>query len=138
MFAWQKIGKANATPRQNAILWANFSAVVCNLYHKESIMPNPLSAMYKLDPGLQSHMDAVNKFVYSDGALPKKYKLIIALAFDAAHGAELGVKSLAASAIQAGATKEEIVEAVRVAYLLSGVPALFTASQGLAGLAGEA
>jgi alkylhydroperoxidase/carboxymuconolactone decarboxylase family protein YurZ len=105
---------------------------------KEPIMPNPLSAMYKLDPGLQSHMDAVNKFVYSEGALPRKYKLIIALAFDAAHGAELGVKSLAASAMQAGATKEEIVEAVRVAYLLSGVPALFTASQGLAGLAGEA
>ncbi|HUI91324.1 MAG TPA: carboxymuconolactone decarboxylase family protein [Chitinivibrionales bacterium] len=99
--------------------------------------PNPLSVIYKLDPDLQSHVEAVNKFVYSDGALPKKYKLIMALAFDAAHGAVPGVRSLASSALQAGATKEEIVEAVRVAYLLTGVPALFTASQGLAEMAEE-
>ena len=92
---------------------------------------HPLSALFNLDPELKSHLDTASSFVYSDGALPKKYKLIIALAFDAAHGAEQGVRSLAAQAIQAGATKQEIAEALRVAYFLSGIPALYTASRGL-------
>jgi alkylhydroperoxidase/carboxymuconolactone decarboxylase family protein YurZ len=69
--------------------------------------------------------------VYSDGALPRKFKLLIALAFDASHGAVGGVKGLALRAMEAGATKEEITEALRVAYLLGGVGSVYIASQAL-------
>jgi alkylhydroperoxidase/carboxymuconolactone decarboxylase family protein YurZ len=92
---------------------------------------NPLQAMITLDPKLIGHMKATDEFVYGDGALPKKTKLLIAMAFDAAHGAANGVRHLAAEALKAGATKEEIAEALRVAYNLSGVGCVYTAAQGL-------
>jgi alkylhydroperoxidase/carboxymuconolactone decarboxylase family protein YurZ len=95
---------------------------------------HPLSQLFKLDPDLQNHLKLSDAFVYSDGALPRKIKLLIAMAFDAAHGADQGVAALAGAAIKAGATKQEIVEAVRVAVHLSGIGAAYTASKGLAGL----
>jgi hypothetical protein len=48
--------------------------------------------------------------VYGEGALPMKVKLLIAMSFDAAHGAPNGVRFLAQSAMNAGATKDEIAE----------------------------
>ncbi|MFZ2055483.1 MAG: carboxymuconolactone decarboxylase family protein [Candidatus Aminicenantales bacterium] len=95
---------------------------------------NPLSTLEKLDPKIVNHLKEANGFIYSEGALPKKYKLIMAMAFDAAHGAQGGVRALAQAAMREGATAEEIAEAIRVAYHLSGVGALYTASLGLKGL----
>jgi alkylhydroperoxidase/carboxymuconolactone decarboxylase family protein YurZ len=92
---------------------------------------HPLSTIEKLDPILMNHLKETNKLVYSEGSLPKKYKLIIALAFDAAHGADRGVRALAQAAMKEGATKEEIAEALRVAYHLAGVGTLYIASMGL-------
>lgn len=95
---------------------------------------HPLSTIEKLDPRLMDHLKKANGLIYSEGALPKKYKLIMAMAFDAAQGAEGGVRALAQAAMKEGATAEEIAEAIRVAYHLSGVGALYTASLGLQGL----
>jgi len=92
---------------------------------------HPLTTMEKLDPELMEHLHASQDFFYADGALPKKIKLIIALAFDAAHGAENGVRALAAAAMRKGASKAEIAEAIRVAYHLTGVGTIYTAAQGL-------
>ena len=98
---------------------------------------HPLSPLFKLDPEMQAHLNSTSSFVYADGALAKKYKYIIAMAFDAAHGAEGGVRWLANEAIKAGATTQEITEALRVAYFLAGIPALYTAARGLEEIAGE-
>lgn len=92
---------------------------------------HPLSVIQKIDPAMMEHLKKTNELVYESGALPKKIKLLIALAFDAAHGADRGVKALATMAMQEGATGEEIAEALRVAYHLSGVGVLYTASAGL-------
>ncbi|MFC1969567.1 carboxymuconolactone decarboxylase family protein [Chloroflexota bacterium] len=67
----------------------------------------------------------------SDGAIPRKYKVLIALALDAAHGASEGVKTLANVAIQAGATKEDIAETLRVAQYVCGVGSIYTTSRAL-------
>ena len=67
------------------------------------------------DKNLVDHEDSTDDAIYVDGALPKKKKLLIAMAFAAAYGAISGWKSLAQSAMKAGATKEEIVEASRIA-----------------------
>jgi alkylhydroperoxidase/carboxymuconolactone decarboxylase family protein YurZ len=91
----------------------------------------PLKIYEKLDPALLKHIDNSRHFVFADGALPRKFKLLIAMAFDASYGAVNGVKSLAQQALEAGATKEEIAEAVRVAQYLSGVGSVYTAAQGL-------
>lgn len=53
------------------------------------------------------------------------------MAIDSSHGAVQGVKSLAQAATQAGATKEEITEALRVAQYISGVGSVYTGSQGI-------
>jgi len=91
----------------------------------------PLKIYEKLDPELLKHVENSSEFVFNDGALPKKYKLLIGMAFDASFGAVQGVKSLARQAIEAGATQEEITEALRVAQHLSGVGCIYTAGQAL-------
>ena len=91
----------------------------------------PLAPLQKLDPELMAHVRAIDPLIYGDGALPRKFKLLVAMAFDAAHGAEGGVRSLANAALQAGATREEIAETLRVAYHLTGVGTLYTASRAL-------
>jgi AhpD family alkylhydroperoxidase len=92
---------------------------------------NPLSTVMKMDPKLVEHLRSEDEWAFADGALPRKTKLLIAIAYDAAHGAANGVRSLAQQAINAGATKEEIGEAIRVAYVLSGIGSVYVASQGL-------
>ena len=92
---------------------------------------NPLSTMNKIDPDFMGTLRKMDEMVFSDGALPRKIKLLIAMAFDAADGADTGVKALAQAALKAGATREEIAEAIRVAYHLSGVGSVYTASDGL-------
>jgi alkylhydroperoxidase/carboxymuconolactone decarboxylase family protein YurZ len=87
--------------------------------------------MLKVDPKLVDHMRGADDWAFADGALPKKTKVLIAIAYDAAHGAVNGVRSLTQDAIKAGATKEEIGEALRVAYVLSGIGSVYVASQGL-------
>jgi alkylhydroperoxidase/carboxymuconolactone decarboxylase family protein YurZ len=94
-------------------------------------MENPLTTLAKIDPEMFKHLKDSDGLIYGDGALPRKIKLLIAMAFDAAHGAENGVRSLAAAAMKEGATPAEIAEALRVAYHLSGVGTLYTASIGL-------
>lgn len=92
---------------------------------------DPLSTIESLDPQLRQRLREQNEFVFSDGALSRKTKLLIAMAFDAAHGAENGVRSLATQAKEAGATEHEVAEALRVAYHLNGVGCLYTASAAL-------
>jgi len=97
---------------------------------------HPLATMKKLDPEFMKHLEATDALVYADGALPRKVKLLMAMAFDAAEGAAGGVRALAEQAMQAGATKEEIAEALRVAFHLSGVGSLYAASFGLKDILG--
>ncbi len=92
---------------------------------------NPLSAATRIDQKLVEHLRSEDEWVFSDGALPRKVKLLMAMAYDAAHGAANGVRSLAQQAVKAGATREEIGEALRVAFLLGGVGSVYVASQGL-------
>ena len=92
---------------------------------------NPLETVMMVDPQLVEHMRGLDSWAYQDGALPRKVKLLIAIAYDAAHGAQAGVASLARQAIAAGATKEEIGEALRVALALGGIGSVYTASAGL-------
>lgn len=92
---------------------------------------HPLKIYETLDPELLRHVENSRDFVFSDGALPRKFKLLIAMAFDASYGTVQGVKSLAQQAMDAGATKEEITEALRVAQHLSGVGCVYTAGQAL-------
>ena len=92
---------------------------------------HPLKIFEKIDPELLKLVRETNSFALAEGALPRKFKLLIAMALDASHGAARGVRSLAEQAMKAGATKEEIVETIRVAQYISGVGSVYTAADAL-------
>jgi alkylhydroperoxidase/carboxymuconolactone decarboxylase family protein YurZ len=92
---------------------------------------DPLEVYEELDPELLRLVRQSSELAMAEGALPRKVKLLIAMALDAAHGAAEGVASLARMAMQAGATKQEIAEALRVAHFISGAGSTYTAARGL-------
>ena len=89
---------------------------------------HPLKVFEKIDPGLLTLVNNTNTFALADGALPRKFKFLVAMALDASHGAVRGVRSLAEQAMKAGATKEEIAETMRVVQYISGVGSVYTAA----------
>ena len=92
---------------------------------------DPLKVIGNLDPELMNLVEETQRLALGDGALPRKYKFLIALALDAAHGAVEGVRALAQAAVAAGATREEVAETLRVTHYISGVGSVYTASRGL-------
>jgi alkylhydroperoxidase/carboxymuconolactone decarboxylase family protein YurZ len=89
---------------------------------------HPLKIFEKIDPELLKLVQNTNGFALAEGALPRKFKLLIAMALDATHGAVRGVRALAEQAMKAGATKEEIAETLRVTQYISGVGSVYTAA----------
>ena len=92
---------------------------------------HPLKIYEDLDPQLLSLINDNQKLALEDGALPRKFKLLLAMVLDAVHGAPDGVQSLAKAALDAGATRQEIAEALRVAQFVCGVGCIYTASRAL-------
>ena len=65
--------------------------------------------------------------ILGEGAIPAKYKILMTLIVDAIQAHPDGCANIANRARAAGATEAEINEAVEVAYLFGGTPALVTA-----------
>lgn len=95
---------------------------------------DPLQVIEALDADLVRFVRGTSEFAMADGTLPRKVKLLIAMALDASQGAAAGVGSLARQAMQAGATKQEIAEALRVALYVCGAGSTYTAAHGLEGV----
>jgi alkylhydroperoxidase/carboxymuconolactone decarboxylase family protein YurZ len=89
---------------------------------------NPLDIFRKHDPKVMECFENVQKLALSDGVLPQKVKVLIALAIDTEHGSVQGATSLAQRAMKLGTTREEIIETMRVAYFIGGNRALFTSA----------
>ncbi len=92
---------------------------------------HPLKVIMEKDPKLFSLLGTTHDLAFSEGGIPMKYKLLIAMSLDAANGAVDGVKFLAIQAMQAGATKEEVMEAIRVTQYISGAGSVYTAASAL-------
>ena len=69
--------------------------------------------------------------VLKDGAIPAKYKILMTMIVDAVMAHPEGCAAIADRARSAGASEAEINEAVEVAYLFGGTPALVTAVNAL-------
>jgi len=93
---------------------------------------DPLETIRRLDPEFCDSISRAAADAFEDGVLSAKVKYLIAMALDAAHGAAGGVTSLGRQAIKHGASRAEIMEALRVANYVSGVGAVYTASLALA------
>jgi alkylhydroperoxidase/carboxymuconolactone decarboxylase family protein YurZ len=70
---------------------------------------------------------AMREHILKDGAIPAKYKLLMAMIIDAVAAHPDGVAAIADDARAAGASEAEITEAVEVGYLYGGTAALVMA-----------
>jgi alkylhydroperoxidase/carboxymuconolactone decarboxylase family protein YurZ len=89
---------------------------------------NPLRIIENLDLELFKNVEATQTLALAEGVLPRKVKLLMAMALDASHGTIEGTRLLTQQAMKAGATKEEIMETLRVAQYISGVGCVYTAA----------
>lgn len=92
---------------------------------------HPLDIIKKMDRELFDRVTGTGAEALKEGALSRKNKLLIAFAIDAEKGAVNGVRSLAAQALEAGASKEELADALKVVHYIAGVGAVYTAAQAL-------
>jgi alkylhydroperoxidase/carboxymuconolactone decarboxylase family protein YurZ len=83
------------------------------------------------DPELFTLLESTRELAFVENGIPLKYKFLLAMALDAANGAVNGVKFLAIQAMQAGATKEEIMQALRITQYIFGIGSVYTASEAL-------
>ncbi len=100
----------------------------------DNMSVNPLEKYKQIDPKLIEHYDQLRDFAYAEGALSSKVKLLIAMAIDVEHGSAQGAIAIGTRALKMGASKEEIVEALRISYQIGGNQALFTSAQVLQAL----
>jgi alkylhydroperoxidase/carboxymuconolactone decarboxylase family protein YurZ len=86
--------------------------------------PPWLGAIESRDPQFGDSYMAMRERILKDGAIPAKYKLLMAMVTDAIAAHPDGVRTLAGNARAAGASEPEVTEAVEVGYLFGGTAAL--------------
>ena len=79
---------------------------------------------YEALPGVMAAHTAFRDEVYKDGALSLKFKRLIALGIALRAGCTRCIISQTKQAVEAGATKDEVLEAVSVAIAMGGTPAV--------------
>lgn len=90
--------------------------------------PPWLGAIQRRDPQFSDSYMAMRGRILADGAIPAKYKLLMAMVTDAIAAHPDGVRMLANNARAAGASEPEVTEAVEVGYLFGGTAALVMGS----------
>ncbi len=95
----------------------------------QPVLPEWIAALKQHDPEFADSYIAQRTRTFGDGAIPAKYKWLMAMLVDALAGHADGVSSLADRARAAGATEGEITETVEVAYVFGGTPAVVTATR---------
>jgi len=83
-------------------------------FFKELTVKDP--KMYEMVMKLEGH-------IWDDGALTRKTKKLIAIAIAASLRAQHAVHAQLIGAANLGISKDEVEEALRVAFLLAGMPA---------------
>ena len=92
-------------------------------------LPEWTQKLKQRDPKFTEMYLAQRELIMNDGAIPAKYKILMTMIVDSVLGHPDGCASIAKQARAAGATEAEINEAVEVAYLFGGTPALVTATR---------
>ena len=80
--------------------------------------------MREVVPGVMTAQAAVAEAVYKDGALSVKVKRLISLGVAVRIGCPSCIVGQTRGAVGAGATKEEVMEAVSAAIVMGGTPSV--------------
>jgi AhpD family alkylhydroperoxidase len=96
---------------------------------------NELAAKLRKDiPDAMSGFAALHKAAFADGAVSRKTKELIAVAIAVAGHCDGCIAYHVYGAIKAGATRQELTEAIGVAILMGGGPAMVYGCEALAAL----
>ena len=99
-----------------------------------SFCEEPIEALEIADsvnPKLREALKELHSFIWRDGALPLKYKHLIALALSICRGVEeKQAHKVLRRAIDSGATPDEVIETLLVVAWVEGIPA-FVASRSI-------
>ncbi len=95
-----------------------------SMSEKLGFTPHILEILGELDSESLKKYNSCNKKLLSDGALPAKTKILVALAVVASKQCERCTVVQMKSALNNGATKEEIMELMDVIFITSGAPAV--------------
>jgi AhpD family alkylhydroperoxidase len=105
--------------------------IVESIEEKIGFEPHILHTLDELDPEFLETYHKCDKKLLADGALPAKTKVLMALAVVASQRCEACTVSQIKSALNHGATKEEIMETMGVIFLTSGAPGVAACREGL-------
>ena len=86
--------------------------------------PTFMDELKKRDPKFYEVVAAVSAKSQEPGTLDAKTKTLITLALDAAGSHPDGVRNLAARAKAIGVKDEEIMETIRLVFMVAGIPGL--------------
>ena len=93
----------------------------------QAMLPPWIQPLQQRDPEFVNGYMAQRERIMKDGAIPAKYKHLMTMIIDALQSHPDGVLNIANRARGVGASEAEVQEAVEVAYLFGGTPALVTA-----------
>jgi alkylhydroperoxidase/carboxymuconolactone decarboxylase family protein YurZ len=97
----------------------------------QNALPKWIERLQRSNPQLADMYLAQSSKILKDGAIPAKYKILMTMIVDAIMAHPEGCSAIAKRARAAGASEAEINEAIEVAYLFGGTPALVTAINAL-------
>jgi 4-carboxymuconolactone decarboxylase len=99
------------------------TAGIDELEAKIGKVPRVFKKLAETDPDLHEMILKLDQYIWDDGALSRKTKKLIAIAIATSMRDQHAIRAQMAGAKSLGVTKDEVEEALRVAYLLAGMPA---------------
>lgn len=96
--------------------------VIDSIEGKMGFTPEIMNMMGEMNPRLFEHYKECDDQIQEDGALSAKVKVLMSLAVMASQRCEPCCESQLRSALNHGATKEEIMETMSVIFITSGAP----------------
>jgi len=97
----------------------------------QNASPKWITKLQQNNPQFAEMYLSQSEKILKDGAIPAKYKILMTMIVDAITAHADGCFAIGNRARAAGASEAEINEAVEVAYLFGGTPALVTATNAL-------
>ncbi len=111
--------------------------VIQSIDDKMGFTPEIMNMMGEMNPELFEHYKKCDDDIQEDGALSAKVKVLMSLAVMASQRCEPCCESQLRSALNHGATKEEIMETMNVIFITSGAPGVAACRKALTILQGK-
>ena len=111
--------------------------VIESIDGKMGFTPEIMNMMEEINQELFEHYKKCDDGIQEDGALPAKVKVLMSLAVMASQRCDVCCESQMRSALNHGATKEEIMETMNVIFITSGAPGVASCRKALNMLQGK-